>query len=99
MKISFLIFTLLISHLAIADAVKGKQLYVTRGCTACHGGSGRSLNKAVYPDLTGKPKAQLIKSFRAYQTGKKVNPLMSSMAKTIQPNQVADLFDYIATFK
>ena len=101
MKIRFIIgaLSLLITTASFADVLKGKQIYTTRGCASCHGIDGKSLNPAVYPSLNVKSKAEYLQSFKDYQSGKKVNPLMSPMARVVKPSEVKDLIDYVATLK
>jgi cytochrome c553 len=62
------------------EKVKAGKAKVEKSCTTiCHGKNGNS-EKSRYPKLAGQHQAYLINAMKAYKTGARKDPHMSSMA-------------------
>ncbi len=62
-------------------------------CAACHGAKGVSANP-VWPNLAGQGKDYLAKQLRAFKSGERKDPLMSSIANTINDADVESIAEY-----
>jgi cytochrome c553 len=79
------------------DPENGKTLSST--CAACHGADGNSVNPE-WPKLAGQGEAYLIKQLSDYRADKRVNAVMTGMAKGIKSDEdVADLAAYFSASK
>lgn len=90
----FLVVAALISTEAIfaADSLdKGKRLAIT--CAACHGEKGVSQNP-LWPNLAGQKKEYLVKQLNDFKAGRRQDPIMSTMAQTINEQDIVDLATY-----
>jgi cytochrome c553 len=81
---------------AAGDAEAGKKK--SEACVGCHGLSGKS-NNPLYPHLKGQQKMYLIKALKAYRDGKRNDPMMSSFAKSLSDDDIADLAAYYSGLK
>lgn len=91
-------FALLISfsHAVRADAdlTAGKAL--AADCAACHGAFGVSTN-ALWPHLAGQNEAYLVKQMRDYQSGERIDPVMSGMARPLTDDDIVNVSAYYAS--
>ncbi len=62
-------------------------------CSACHGPDGNSLTPS-FPKLAGQGQAYIIHSLQDFKSGRRSNPIMSSMAQSLTPAQM----DSVARF-
>jgi cytochrome c553 len=65
-------------------------------CVACHGEDGNG-NVPIYPRLAGQYEDYLRIVLHHYQSGKRKNAIMNGMAKTLSPQDIADLAAYYAS--
>ncbi len=65
-------------------------------CAACHGTQGVSTNP-VWPNLAGQHAAYLAIALKAYRDGRRVDPLMSLMARPLSDQDIADLAAYFSS--
>jgi cytochrome c553 len=82
---------------AAAEDAPGLLAYgrhLARECTACHrlDGTDRGI-----PSITGWDAEQLAATLKFYQTGARVNPVMVTVAKSLDDRQVRALALYYAT--
>lgn len=82
------------SNLYAADASAGKAK--SASCAACHGGEGISANPE-WPNLAGQKEKYLVGQLKAFRDGTRKNSLMSSMAKGLSDEDVADLAAFYAS--
>jgi cytochrome c553 len=82
--------------LAAGDAAAGKAKSAT--CAGCHGAAGISGND-LWPNLAGQKEGYLAKAMKDYRDGKRNDPMMSSMAKPLSDQDIADLAAYYASLK
>jgi cytochrome c553 len=64
-------------------------------CAACHGPNGQSANPA-WPSLAGQTARYIELELRDFQAGRRVDPLMSPVAKTLTAQDVQALADYFS---
>jgi cytochrome c553 len=86
---------------AVADPAKGGTLYAngdpSRGimaCVACHGAAGNS-TIAQNPKLAGQHEAYLKKQLYDFQGPARNNPIMTSIAKAMDDNDIRDISAYL----
>ncbi len=66
-------------------------------CLACHGAQGEGLPAAGYPRLAGLSKAYISAQLQAYQTSRRVNPIMSGIAQPLSAAQIEVIADWFST--
>lgn len=91
---SFILFSCLITlpvMVQAADSAKGKQL--TGVCQSCHGAAGISTNP-LYPNLAGQKAPYLIKQLRDFKEGKRQDPVMSAMVKSLSEEDLNNIAEY-----
>ncbi|MBB1087622.1 cytochrome c [Lysobacter sp. SG-8] len=81
----------------------GETLASTKGeatgqsCVDCHGSEGNAPIDATYPKLGGQYADYLGHALQAYRSGDRDHALMSSQAKGLTDQQIADLAAYFAS--
>lgn len=78
------------------DAAAGKAKAMV--CAACHGAKGISTNP-MYPNLAGQKEKYIVKQLKDFQAGARINPLMSSMAKSLTPADIENVATYFSSLK
>ena len=84
-----------------ADA--GEQLVQAKGeatgqsCADCHGADGNTPLDASYPKLGGQHRDYLAYALQMYRDGEREHALMSSQARGLNDQQIADLAAYFAS--
>lgn len=66
-------------------------------CAACHGDKGLSQSvgpQTVFPSLAGQSPYAIYKQLHDFQSGARVNPMMTPMAQTIAPTDLAAVAAY-----
>ena len=76
------------------DAGKAKSA----PCAACHGADGNSPTTA-FPILAGQYQDYLMRAMQDYQTGKRINPIMTGFAAPLTEQDRADLAAYYSSQK
>lgn len=79
-----------------ADIAAGKKK--ASSCAACHGANGISNNDA-WPNLAGQKKGYLIKALKDFRDGKRSNPMMSPMAKSLSDEDIENLAAYYSSLE
>jgi len=77
-----------------ADINKGKQSALS--CQSCHGATGISTNP-LYPNLAGQKSAYLVKQMRDFKTGKRQDPIMSAMVKSLSEDDLSNIAEYFTS--
>ena len=83
----------------------GEKLASTKGkatgqsCVDCHGAEGNAPIDPSYPKLAGQYGDYLAHSLTNYRNGKREHALMSSQAKNLTDQQIADLAAYFGSRK
>lgn len=85
--------------LPAGNIAAGEKLATTKGatgqaCVDCHGAEGNAPIDDTYPKLGGQYHSYLAHSLQAYRSGKREHALMSSQAKELTDQQIADLAAY-----
>jgi cytochrome c553 len=76
-----------------ADAVAAAVAQKAAVCAACHGPNGQSTNPA-WPSLAGQTARYIELELRDFQAGRRTDPLMSPVAKTLSAQDVQALAEY-----
>lgn len=81
----------------------GEQLASAKGaatgqsCIDCHGADGNAPIDASYPKLAGQYADYLARALQDYRSGKREHALMSSQARELTDQQIADLAAYFGS--
>ncbi len=81
---------------AKGSAEAGKEK--AAACAGCHGLDGNSTSPQ-YPKLAGQHELYLVKTLRAYQTGRRKDPLMKPLVAHLSEEDIEDLAAYYASQK
>jgi cytochrome c553 len=54
------------------DAAAGKALFAAKGCVACHGANGKSVNP-IWPNLAGQHAQYVVLALKAYKAQERKN--------------------------
>jgi len=97
-RVTSLLLLLLFSFGSGADPflVEGKKK--ARLCTSCHGPLGIS-RVPSYPNLAGQKAEYLAKQLRDYKTGKRQDPQMSRLARSLSEQEINELSLWFASLK
>lgn len=76
------------------DIDKGKQSALS--CQSCHGATGISTNP-LYPNLAGQKATYLVKQIRDFKTGKRQDPIMSAMVKSLSEEDLSNIAEYYSS--
>jgi cytochrome c553 len=80
---------------AAGDSAAGKAK--AAGCGGCHGANGEGVKPN--PALAGKPEADIVQALKDYKSGKRVNPVMKSLATPLSDTDMANLGAFYASLK
>lgn len=80
-----------------ADKEAGEKKFESV-CFACHGPQGKSQNP-LWPNLYGQKDQYLIKQLEAFQSGNRIDPLMSPQAKLLSPDDIENVAAYLSHLK
>lgn len=79
----------------------GSQLpygrHLSQECTACHGADAGQGKESGIPRLAGRPATELTDLLHAFREGRRTNPVMVSVAKSLDEKQIAALAAYFAS--
>ncbi len=86
--------------MALADEGDAKQgnIKAQQVCAACHGLKGIS-TLPVAPNLAGQPQAYLEEQMKQYRSGKRVNDMMSMIAKPLSDKDILDTAAWYASIQ
>jgi cytochrome c553 len=71
--------------------------HLSQECTACHGADAGQGKESGIPCLAGRPAAELTDLLHAFREGRRTNPVMVSVAKSLDEQQIAALAAYFAS--
>jgi cytochrome c553 len=95
---AFVLLFVGLSTFALASAEDAKQIaygkHLSQECTGCHRLDGADNG---IPSIIGWPAELLVETLKFYQTGARSNPVMVSVATSLNEKQVAALATYFAT--
>lgn len=97
-KITLIVFTFIISPILYADITMSNGKQKSSVCMGCHGEDGRT-NIPSYPHLAGQNSAYLEKQLLAFQSGNRIDPIMSPIAKSLIKKDIKDIASYYANLK
>ena len=85
-------------HVAAGEALAStKSASTGQSCVDCHGADGNAPIDPTYPKLGGQYHDYLAHSLQAYRGGNREHALMSSQAKDLSDQQIADLAAYFGS--
>jgi cytochrome c553 len=71
--------------------------HLAQECTACHGADAGQGKESGIPGLAGRPAAELTDLLHAFREERRTNPVMVSVAKSLDEQQIAALAAYFAS--
>lgn len=77
-----------------ADLAYGE--YLASECVTCHRAPA---DEGAIPAIVGLPTAYFVNALRDYRTGRRQNPVMQSVARSLDDEQIAALATYFASIK
>ena len=77
------------------DVAAGKAI-AERDCKACHGANGTPLDPKTMPNIWGQQPYYILTQLVHYRNGMRENPVMASIAKTLQQSDLRPLAAYFA---
>jgi cytochrome c553 len=98
------IFATLLAVLAAASGAAEEsgslQVYgrhLAQECRACHDADAGQGKESGIPAIAGKPAAELTDLLHAFREGRRTNPVMVSVARSLDERQIAALAAYFAS--
>lgn len=79
------------------DAAAGNKAFGSKGCTGCHGKSGKQPIAANYPVIGGKSAEFIAAELTKFKTGERKDGTMSAMAGLLSDDDIANIAAYLAT--
>ncbi len=73
-----------------------KNAQTGQSCVDCHGAAGNAPIAPIYPKLGGQYHDYIAHSLQMYRDGDRDNAMMSSQAKSLNDQQIADLAAYFS---
>ncbi len=64
-----------------------------QACVACHGADGIGTTP-LFPNLAGQHEVYLINAIKAYQDGRRVDPIMNGLAATLNDADIKAIAQY-----
>jgi cytochrome c553 len=92
-----------VNALPVGRLAEGEQLANAKGaatgqsCIDCHGADGNIPLDPTYPKLGGQYRDYLAHALQTYRSGARDHALMSSQARGLDDQQIADLAAYFAS--
>ena len=94
--LSFFLSAFLAVPVSAADIVAGEQKAGV--CVNCHGQKGNSSNPQ-WPNLSAQQTTYLINQLKAFKAGERINPMMQSMAASLNNEDINNLAAYFSSQK
>jgi cytochrome c553 len=76
------------------DALKRYGRHLASECASCHRSDAPD---GAIPSLAGRPQAEIVALLEDFRSGRKTNPIMVSVAKSLDERQTAALAAYFAS--
>jgi cytochrome c553 len=93
--VATLLLALLPAGQALAD---GSAPHVVRTCQTCHGEDGVAV-VAGTANLSGQQKEYLVEQLRAFRSGRRQDPQMSIIAKSLTDDDIEQLSQWYSSIK
>ncbi|MES9903061.1 MAG: c-type cytochrome [Sedimenticola sp.] len=81
-------------------AAGGAELYVAKGCAACHGADANTPIMPVYPKLAGQSAAYALNQINDIKSGARANGqsiAMKGLVATVPDAELKEIADWLAT--
>ena len=85
------------SAAAETDSLLPYGRHLAQECPACHGADAGQGKESGIPGLAGRPVAELTDLLHAFREGRRTNPVMVSVAKSLDEQQIAALAAFFAS--
>jgi cytochrome c len=70
--------------------------YLASECATCH---GAPTGEGAIPAIVGLPRQYFVNALRDYRAGRRTNPVMQNVARSLDDAQIAALAAYFASLK
>jgi cytochrome c553 len=80
-----------------AGALLAYGRHLAQECTACHSAEAGASAAAGIPGIAGRPAPELTGLLHAFQEGRRTNPVMVSVSKSLDERQIAAVAAYFAS--
>lgn len=91
MKTVVIFLVMISSSLLFASSTAAPR--ISKSCVACHGANGIS-TAPLFPNLAGQNAKYLAKQLQDYQSGNRKDPIMTSVARTLNEQEIRVLVAY-----
>ena len=71
--------------------------HLAQECTACHGADAGQGKGSGIPLIAGRPATELTELLHAFREGRRTNPVMVSVAKSLDEKRIAALAAYFSS--
>ena len=94
-----------VAGLKDATAQEGKTLYLSKGCSGCHGNEGKgvaNIKNTPFPKLAGQNPTYLVNQLKALKSGARkgaMSALMKPFAMTLSAADMKKIANYLAKVK
>ncbi len=91
-----------VAHAASLSLGKRIALYGqghVEACADCHGPQGQGRHHFAYPRLVGLGSTYLLGALRSFADGKRLNGIMTPIARDLSPEAMVAVVDYYAAFR
>ncbi|MEJ1464546.1 MAG: c-type cytochrome [Candidatus Sedimenticola sp. (ex Thyasira tokunagai)] len=78
----------------------GAELYVAKGCSACHGADAKTPIMPTYPKLAGQSAAYALNQIKDIKSGARANGqamAMKGLVASIPDTELKEIADWLAT--
>ena len=95
---AFVLFASSATSYAAESATSTGKAKAEAQCNVCHGANGMSQIPNA-PHLAGQPEIYLIEQLKNYRSGKRINEVMSVLAKPLTDDDIANLAAWFASIE
>lgn len=84
---------------AAEGSSKGAELYVSKGCVACHGADGKTTTMPTYPNIAGQNKEYIEQQMKDIKSGDRANGqsiVMKGIMSAISAEELTEISAYVA---
>lgn len=99
---TLILSTALLTISSASFAADGKELYNTKGCTACHGEDAKTPMTPLYAKLAGQSKEYLVQQMKDIKSGARNNGqsvVMKGIMAAVSDEEITALAEYISALE
>ncbi|MES1180168.1 MAG: c-type cytochrome [Hyphomicrobium sp.] len=71
--------------------------HLSQECTTCHGADAAQGKESGIPRIAGRPASEITQALKAFRSGERSNPVMVSVARSLDEAQIAALAAYFSS--